>query len=449
MKYFFLTIVMFFSANILAQEFSISAKAEGYALGSTSDSIPFWSYKNSSSQLGEQTNLSGLFSVTGTYTLKNGFLEAGLAIMGRDGVTSNNIQRRDLYLKFQNTWLRATLGSKQRDILVDGLSTTNKNYLWSNNARPLPGLMLEANEPLKITNTFGLDWGIAHYELNDDRFVENTRIHYKRLGLITTLNNRNKITARITHFAQWGGTSPVFGELRDDFTAFTNVFIANRAPEIQQEGEILNAVGNHLGTYFLEYELKTGVGVFTAYHEHPFEDGSGTRLANFPDGVWGITLEPENKKNIKTILYEYVDTRNQSVNKSGDLPDNYFSNLIYRSGWTYEGNIIGLPFFVFDKNIDLEASNSQFVSRRATAHHLGISGSIKENLSWKLRTTYVSYLGNFGGNSNFDKDSFYNNASLKYTSKKIGEFGVLFGADFTTDENSIVGGGITYSYKIQ
>ena len=96
-----------------------------------------------------------------------------------------------LTFQFENSWLLATVGSKKQKEMLDGLSATNQNFLCSGNARPLPGILLEANNPLKISNTFGLDWGIGHYELNDNRFVNGTHVHYKRLALITTFNENH------------------------------------------------------------------------------------------------------------------------------------------------------------------------------------------------------------------------------------------------------------------
>ena len=76
----------------------------------------------------------------------------------------------------------------------------------------------------------------------------------------------------------------------------------------------------------LTYEFKNMLGEFSIYHEHPFEDGSGTRLANLPDGVWGIYFKPENQKIISSVLYEYIDTSDQSGNKSVSGFDGYFGN---------------------------------------------------------------------------------------------------------------------------
>ncbi len=274
-------IFLLFPAMIFSQEFDIKGALEATAIISSANENPFWFHTNTHYAIGELTNLSVTGGAEATYKFSNFNLNAGASVYGRDGVITDNIQRKELYLQFENNWLRATLGSKVRPEVADGLSATNKNFLWSGNARPLPGLILEANEPLKISNTFSLDWGIAHYQLNDDRFVKDVRVHYKRLGLITKFNENNTLTAQIQHFAQWGGTSPEYGKLKGDLKTFGNVFFALTSEELGTEGEIANVVGNHLGTYLLDYQSKNSIGKFSIYHEHPFDDGSGTSLEKF------------------------------------------------------------------------------------------------------------------------------------------------------------------------
>ncbi|MBE9490023.1 MAG: hypothetical protein IMY67_06995, partial [Bacteroidetes bacterium] len=305
--FFFLTIAM----SISAQNFDMTGDLSFTGVLSNQDQIPFWMYTNTSTTLGSTTNVTSTGEINAKYHFKSSFLEVGVAVFYRDGV-EDHFQRRDVYIRYENSWLSTTLGAKKQDTEQEGLSVTNKNYIWSSNARPLPGFIIEANNPLKVSNTFAIDWGIAHYSLNDDRYVDNTWVHYKRLGLIVTFNENNKLTARIQHFAQWAGMSPEYGKFPHDYRAFVDVFFARGGNEDDPEGEIQNALGNHIGSYLLDYQFKTSIGNFSVYHEHPFEDGSGTRLANFPDGVWGVYYTPKKAKFISNFLYEYIDTTGQS-----------------------------------------------------------------------------------------------------------------------------------------
>ena len=432
------------SLGLFAQNANFKAEISSTLIASSESEIPFWLRANSGFQFSEFTNFSGVVDGVYTYNFNTFNIEAGAYVFARDGV-ENNIQRRDLYLEVKNRWLKVTLGSKQRDEAFFGLSSTNQNYLLSNNARPLPGLIIEANEPLHISKKIKIDWGIAHYLLNDDRFVDDTRVHYKRLNVFAALSRNSTLTLGIQHFAQWAGTSPNFGDLKDDLNAFWNVFIANRSTELGVDGEIENAVGNHLGTYLLRYDLKTKKGDFSFYHEHPFEDGSGTRLQNFPDGVWGLTYKPPNSTFFKGILYEYVDTRSQSGTASGSGRDNYFSNLVYRSGWTYEQNIIGMPFFKVDKSLDVNSGITTVTGSRFQVHHLGFSGSFKQ-INWQIKSSIAQSFGTFYNPFTQELNTWHNYLNIEYKTQVYGTFQFIGGWDTGDLENDIIAVGLGYKY---
>lgn len=429
---------------VSSQDFNIAGSVNTKVMISNEDENPFWFHANTDYSVGELTNLSAAAQLISSFSFPSFKINAAAAVYGRDGV-EDAVQRRDLYLQFENSWLLATFGAKKRNEVLDGLSATNQNFLWSGNARPFPGVILEANNPFKISKTFAVDWGIGHYELNDNRFVDGTHLHYKRLALITTFNENNKLTAKIEHFVQWGGTSPVYGQLKDGFKDFVNVFFAHTAAEYGIEGETLNRVGNHLGSFLLNYEFQNKMGNFSFYHDHYIEDGSGTRWANFPDGLWGLYFKPNNQNIISSVLYEYIDTMNQSGISVGSGKDNYFSNSIYRSGWTYEENIIGVPFILFDKNVEINGDNTAFISNRAKVHHLGISGEFSK-FQWKLKSTFAKYKGTYGKPLLPEWKYWYNYGSLSYKNENLGTFTVMGGTDFSNVANTLLGGGIAYSY---
>ncbi|HET8804465.1 MAG TPA: capsule assembly Wzi family protein [Aequorivita sp.] len=438
-------IILFFPMILFCQEFEVKGSVATKAILSNEDENPFWFHTNTNYAVGDLTNLSGTGEMTASLSFSSFKIRGGTAFFGRDGV-ADAVQRRDLYLQFETSWLLATAGAKKQKEVLDGLSATNQNFLWSGNARPLPGILLEANNPFKISNTFAIDWGIGHYVLNDTRYVDNTQLHYKRLGVITTFNDRHKLTLKVQHYAQWGGTSPEWGKLKSGFKDYVNVFFAHNTEEYGIEGETINKLGNHLGSLLLNYEFKNKYGEFSLYHDHYIEDGSGTRWANFPDGLWGIYFKPQNQKIISSILYEYIDTVDQSGISVGSGKDNYFSNTIYRSGWTYEKNVIGIPFMLYDQNLPLSTSGPRFLSNRSKTHHLGVGGQF-HSVAWKLKSSYSKYLGTYGKPFYPEWKYWYNYGSFSYKSEKLGTFTVLGGMDFSNVASTLVGGGIEYSYS--
>jgi hypothetical protein len=433
------------SSSSLSQNFDFKGSVTLHGIVSNEKTIPFWFFTNTSTALNANTNFSGIGEITSTYLLDNSSFEAGAMFFYRDGL-NDEFQRGDLYLSFKNNWIKATLGSKQREQVLEGLSISNQNFLWSWNARPMPGLILEANDPIKLTETFSIDWGIAHYSLNDDRYVENTRVHYKRLGLIVTFNKKNKLKAQIQHFAQWAGTSPTYGDLNDDFSAFIDVFIAAKSPETTSDEETPNALGNHMGSFLLDYELSTDFGSFSIYHEHPFEDGSGTRWANFPDGVWGVFYTPNDQSFLSNILYEYIDTSDQSGLTGGSGIDNYFHNNLYRSGWTYEGNIIGVPLIIADRSIVIDDNTSPIIGNKSSSHHFAAKGSIK-NINWMIKSTYTNNQGTFRHPFTPSLKIWYNFISISYPFEKFGTITMIGGIDSSNVSDTKMGGGLIYNYS--
>ncbi len=436
-KYFtILSFVILWSTTLIGQNksdevidyFSYFGEFSLTAIGASENNNPFWTHTNTNSAIGQFSNFSTTASLGGKYSYKeNVSIEAGIAYFYRNGIEVDDFQRRDLYARFTNTWLKVTLGSKKQDEVAEGLSASNKNFLWSGDARPLAGLIIEANNPLKLNNTFGIDWGIAHYKLNDDRFVDDARVHYKRLGLHIKVNEKSRFYARIQHFVQWGGISESVGPRDVSFGSFVDVFTA------KQTGSRANAEGNHLGSYFLEYYLKSKTGQFNVYHDHPIEDGSGTRLANFPDGIWGITFAPSGNNLFDMFLYEYIDTTDQSgSNISGR--DSYFNNRGYKSGWYFENQNIGLPFLTVR------------INSRVRVHHFGLKGHYKK-FDVSLKATSARSLGTFFSESTFNEKAFYSYANVTYNTESWGAISLVTGYDISDIVNNTIGAGVSYTMK--
>ncbi len=441
LKYPFFFVFVFCFLQSTAQQVEFSGGAEISGLFSSNESLPFWFYTETNTAVGELSSISGQAFAKATYSLSGkAQFEAEVSAFYRDEVPTS-FQRNNLYVSFTNNWLQITAGAKKQKEEAYGLSMTNKNFVWNNNARATPGVLLEANNPLKISEVFLVDWGIGNYFLNDARYVSDVMIHYKRLAVIAKLNEKNKITIRLQHVAQWGGTSPDFGKLPTDFSSFIKVFFAQKT---EAAGENVNALGNHIGSILLDYEVDSNIGDFTFYYDHPFEDGSGTRYANFPDGLWGISFNPKKTKLIKHFLYEFAFTTNQSGNTGVSGFDNYFSNNLYRSGWTYEQTIIGFPFILTDKTIEITNLTSPIVSNRVTVHHLALSGNYKK-LIWKVKSSYAKHLGTYRHPYPTALKVWSNAIWLQYDLEKYGRCMLLTGID-SSSGNSTLGVGVGYKY---
>lgn len=429
---------LFLSITSIAQQIEYTGVLELQGMYA-SEELPFWMYTNTNTRANELTNVSGYAFAKVEYELNDtSNIEVGLGLMYRDGFV-DRFQRNELFVRYTNTWLQATVGSKNPEEAYNGLSSSNGNIIWSGNNRAIPGITLESPKPLPLGTYVTLDYGFGHYSLNDDRFVDDTRVHYKKLGIGINLSPKHYFKGTLQHYAQWGGTHPVLGELPSGFSDYVKVFFAQGAGDNAEFNEQVNALGNHLGSFDFEYTYKGNKGVFTAYHLHPFEDGSGTGFKNFPDGIWGITYAPKDSW-LTRILYEYVDTTDQSSGEGRSAGDNYFSNKGYRSGWTYEGNTIGIPFILLNPETGLGISNNLI-----KAHHLGAFFTFNK-LDLQLKVSAVDDAGSPSNRLTSSIKRVYTYANGTYATN-YGNITVVVGADTSSITDNTVGVGLGYQYS--
>ncbi|HEY9184010.1 MAG TPA: capsule assembly Wzi family protein [Salegentibacter sp.] len=441
---FTLVFLFIFTAESISQDLEYSAEINASGLIYTQDESPFWLHSNQRGRIDELTNFSGWISANATYGLgTRAFMEIGLGGLYQDGYT-DKFQLDESYLSFQNSWLEITAGRKQKNELYRGISASNENILWSLNARPLPGIQIKTKKPVFISGSKGIGFTAAleEYLMDDARYVEDTRLHHKRFSLVYRHSERFEFSAGLQHFVQWGGVHPEFGQLPDSFSDYLDVFMGKEG-EDTVGGQEANALGNHLGSY--EVKLKTQVQNYKLelIYNHLFEDGSGRVLRNTPDGRYGIYLEDQNPgKLVEAVIYEFYYTKNQSENSpSTDWIDNYFNNNLYRSGWTYESRILGVPFIGLDEN-RFRINNNKLI-----AHHLGITGLAFDTLPYKFLGSYRKNYGAKAGGNIPQHDILSTYIDVKVYSN-IFDVNLQLGADFNTMKSPNYGAGIILSASL-
>jgi len=399
----FLFFILFQMMGYAQVTFSGDASIESYL--STKKDLPFWFYSNKRGRVNAATTFSAWSHITANYEFSsNSNIEFGVGAMAQDAGRHDNFDLDELYLKYDNKWLRAVVGIKQHAELYDGLSGTNGNMLWSINAKPLPGIELKIREPIYFlfNNHVGLSGSWGEFLMGDgpDRFVKNTRVHKKSLFLNYRSSTNFKLKIGIEHFAQWAGESPEdhIGEQPRTFKDYLRIVTGQGGESNSYIGEQTNALGNHLGSY----ELRISKVINNIYYEfmysHLFEDGSGMLYYNRPDGRYGLYIDLtdftfNDKTWIQKFMYEFYYTKDQSHKRSPLIHkwDNYFNNGMFQSGWTYKGDVIGMPFFTINQyGNDKKPSIG---NNRIIVHHFGILGTIIQKFPYKL---LISYRNNNG-----------------------------------------------------
>ncbi|MGM1055779.1 MAG: capsule assembly Wzi family protein [Bacteroidota bacterium] len=336
MKIKFLTPLFFLCFSFLnAQEVEFSGSFNTKGLIYSEDESPFWMHSNQQGRVDELSNFSGWINGQAKYQIsENAGLELGFGVLYQDGYT-DKLQLDESYLAFENSWLSIVAGRKQRAELYNGLSASNQNILWSLNARPLPGIQISTTRPIFFKNNKGIGFKatLEEYLMDDERYVDNTRLHHKSFHLVYKTSENFQVTAGLQHFVQWGGTSPDFGQLPDSFSDYINV-VTGKEGDDTVGGQEANALGNHLGSYEVYIDTKIADYNVQFIYNHLFEDGSGRVLRNTPDGRYGIYVEDPNPgKWVDAFIYEFYYTKDQSdTDITTDGEDNYFNNNLYRSG---------------------------------------------------------------------------------------------------------------------
>lgn len=449
MKYiFFLSFFSLITYSAHAQwGFKGSVNLNAYVHQGTAERLPFWMYHNQRGRVSENTNISGWISGSTFNEFNNGnSLEIGAGVLYQDGV-NDGIFLDEIYAAFNTDWLEAVIGRRQQKELYKGLSATNENMLWSLNARPMPGVSLATNRTIFFSpeSAYGFQASWSEYLMGDDRFVKGARLHHKSIHFVYRPNPGFKIKAGVRHFAQWAGVSPETGQQPEGISDYLRIIAGREGGENAVAGDQDNVLGNHLGTYELEIRKRINPELELSFiYNHMFEDGSGSRYANFPDGRYGLFLDFEdNQRLVNGIFYEFFHTRNQSINAGsphGD--DNYLNNFVtYHSGFTYERRIIGLPFFTYDEALD------QVVNNKFSAHHLGISGNFYNHLvsyPWKLLLSFSHNEGRYGRFYHPDRDIFSGLYDIKLWQSFI-QFNVQLGVEVSNVAKPIYGVGLNLS----
>lgn len=407
---------------------------------------PFWLHSNKRGRIDEKTHLMGLLSSSAhIYLDEDTYFNIGAGLLYQDGFT-DKLQLDEVYAEFISPKFGFTVGRKQKKELFRGLSATNQNILWSLNARPLPGIQIFTTNPIFINGEnhgLGFTASLEEYFFDDDRFVKETRLHHKSFHFVYRNKYNLEISLGLQHFVQWAGISPEFGKLPNGFDDYIDVF-TGRAGDDPVGGQEVNALGNQLGSVELQVKTKINDLDVQFIYNNIFEDGSGLKGGNLPDGRYTFYVE-DNRDTfwgtswLKAFMYEIYYTKNQSkdrVSSEVDGNDNYFNNNLYRSGWTYESRILGVPF------INLKEERFRVGNNKILVHHIGIEGKILDKLPYRFLISYRSNYGAKGADVFPNKNILSTFLELEVLKRNI-EMNIQIGSDINSNTNSNFGLGLS------
>jgi hypothetical protein len=390
-------------------EASGSAATDGYT--------PFWIVSNKYGIVPlEAENAYLRAGVFHNQMLDNGFQWSA----GVDMVTSTpryrNAYIQQLYAGVRYRFLDISIGSKENYSSLWDRELSSGDIVSSANARPIPEINISIPRftPFPFTNgiiqfrgnfavgrSFDTDY-IKHFINEKQHYTTNTLWHHKSLQVkLIDPQSRFPLTATIgvRHHAQWGGTStdPEVGVQPHSLKDFLRIVAGKSGGTDAYHSDRHNILGNHYGSYDLKIGYLTHTFDMYVYKQHYFDDVSGMELYNINDGLYGFQAVIHGFTPLRSIVFEFINTRNQSgpvhyiiydhdiYHGYGGGNDDYYNSNGYRSGVSYFNRSTGSPLLTspeYNKNGDLTFKNN-----RIQAFHLGIQGYISQQMSYRILAT--------------------------------------------------------------
>ncbi len=354
-----------------------------------------------------------------------------------------------LYASGSWRMLHLDVGLKPRARELSDVSVSGGNVMYSRNARNIPGINAWSDWIyFEKGHWFGIKGNLAHYIMNDDRYVEGAMLHNKALSMKFALGRSVDLSFGFEHWAQWGGDSPMYGMQPTSFSDYMKIFLAKKGGEDASRSDQINVLGNHLGKEYLRVDWRASDFTMTFQYDKPFEDGSGMKFKNAPDGIWSLQcLFNDREAWVTDVVYEFVTTtwqsgpahdrpatddekaeQNPNLNENPTYGkvilggcDNYFGNGEYKSGWTYHNRVIGCPLLI-PSLPDSKGITMSMASTRVRAHHVGIKGVAMDLLPYRLMATYSRNYGRY----NQAESSRFNDIPQQFSMGLEVEFGQRF-----------------------
>jgi len=479
--------------SIPGYNFSIST------LTSSAGTVPFWLVHGQNGKYtGNGSEILAIADVHIPYRFgKKWQLTSGMQLIGKGQTSESYLHEAYINLSYGPIELKA--GKEEFTAFQYSEDLGIGSYNISNNARPIPrvGIGIYEYADVPFTNGYLQVKGYLHQSfLNDDRGPKGTdatlfheKAAYARFNKLPV-----NLHFGINHSALFGGTRPDGTEIPVDYKA---VFFAQGSDKVGEvfAGEATNVAGAHLGLVDIGVNFESKDVYVQTYIQKPFKDQSG--YINFMernrDHIFGFVVRFKNFKYVEEFVYENYSTLWQSgpgapdpvINGNSYAPgqrddldeilnreygldvegttedefwrfvermenygypyggrDDYYNNGLYYRGWSYNGMSIGTPLFLTEQRVmqfnpGFDGSYDRyFVNNRVRAYHLGVKGTLSDELTYKAKWTWTKNYGtHFGLNQGFsgweskdpDSDYFY------YFDPELSQTYVWFDFEYTPE----------------
>ena len=425
---------------------------EALTVMSSGSNSPFWLHSNTNAFVSAQPfsgSMSAMVCKPATRPARWYDYDFKVELAGRFDDRKQTGFFRELYAHARLYVFDITVGIKPLIYGSQMTSLSSGGMLFSGNAQPIPRITVGIDRYTAFPGLYGYvevrgglthGWFVDKNSLDNIAEVANTLLHHKFGGIRFGGKLPVNLSYEFHHVAQWGGTSPVYGDMGSSWQSFKNIFFFRSGGN--NISDQLNAEGNHIGWQELALTANYGGWHAVLYWQAVFEDKSGAFIGtgmNVADGLWGINLTQDKWPFINALTYEFLNTTNQDGpyhDKDGMVyggMDGYFANSIYKQGWTHFHQSIGTPLIYAGNN-------------RVRTHFAGISGDVF-GYKYRLLSSYTRNWGTY-----FVPSRSTNTGLMLEVKKQVEkawglEFGVTVAADFGSQYCNCFGAMISVAKK--
>lgn len=426
---------------------------------------------------------------------------AGIDLVAGTGLDADFFVQQ-AYVDLAWRCLDLSIGSKELSSNMLNQNLTSGGLVWSGNARPIPQVRVGIFEYTPLSSWLAIKGEVSYGWWTDGGYLSTRRsqlesiadqsqgdypwytkgikYHHKSFYLrIGKPVRRWQLELGMRLDDQFGGylvnqhnVGNVSGEtinLGNSLEDYWKAFFPGKGNSSSQPGEQIQVEGNFLGSEQARLTYNADQCKFAVYLENYYDDFSGMGKLNGWDGLWGIEYVSLHTSFLSGVLFEYYQTTNQSgslhgvdgtdATKTGGA-DNYYNNYLYQ-GWSHWGQtmanpLIASPAYFADQIVKSVDNNGTmgFPYNRVKAYHIGFSGTLTQNLNYRLKLTHSETWGTpfsptlniLSNNSAFFEVQYRPYKRMKNSNRWKG---VTFTTSLAGDRGDIYGDNLGWQFKVR
>ncbi len=384
------------SAQVYSDSLSVVIGLSNYMnISNQSSALPFWFHSEKYGVVDQSSANSILSSEVATRFINTGFvkIDAGADLIIR-GAKNNSVFFNQVFLDATIGGFKLTGGKFYDPQAQFENELSTGSLMVSRNASPMPKIAFYTDDFITVPFLQGYinyKGYFSHGWQNDDRFTKGVYVHQKYFYMNLDIGFLYA-SGGITHNAQWGGENETSGKFPRDFNAFKDILFARGSSSSEAlPGEQANVAGNSIATYDFRAATRIRAVEFYASRIFYLEDGHSRHFRSPWDGIWSAGFIFKKARSVQKIHYEHLNFKRQdsyAFEPYGTA--SYYNHWLYRTGWTYEGRVIGNSLALSDGSLDRPVYNNIII-----AHHIGIKGVIDNNIDYTFKYTYSRNYGVF------------------------------------------------------